>query len=56
MSDHPVADGMAARSWVPWNRPGEWLIWLFALIIATLFIHNFTQWAGGLLPDRDGGS
>lgn len=42
---------MSRRSWVPWDRPGEWVLWLVALMIATLFIHNFTQWGKDhLLP------
>lgn len=44
-----AAEGVWGAEWVPWNRPGEWVIWLVALIIATLFIHNFTRLAGARL-------
>jgi hypothetical protein len=25
---------------VPWDGPGEWLVWLVVLVIATFLIHN----------------
>lgn len=45
-----MSDAMRRRAWVPWDRPGEVVLWAIALVIATLFIHNFVRAGKRRLP------
>lgn len=31
---------MMGSKYVPWDEPGEWLVWLLLLVVATFLIHN----------------
>lgn len=41
---------MSSRGWVPWDRPAEVGLWIVALVLATIFIHNFTRLGKRHLP------
>ena len=41
---------MSGRDWIPWDRPAELALWAIALIVATLFIHNFVRAGKRRLP------
>lgn len=35
--------GFMESKYVPWSEPKEWVVWLFALILATFIIHNIMR-------------